>query len=351
MKAAMLGDAWELWRKYESDRFLPLEEERKSRRADEGQLPPASLFAVDLGGWMAELEDRVDQAPLETVLDEVGVELPLAEAMLVARSFTADAEAAVEASSRSLGRVSNWLALLSSEYRYEGMSDTDVSNRLALAAEFLQGSEAEYVKQAVGDERFAAFDVVPSQIRPAVRDGRVGPWDAEEVEILSPSYIDLGALAIPYVFGMRIRPEWDRGVVCGVNLAIGGTEIKLEALHMDGGGLWDGLLGGIRGSLFSRGVVAESYLASLGVELRARVPHARRASSMSTRFLGCEGPGWLLRGTVEHPQDAYFHHNQVRRVFVDTVVNPSASAGRDRERMHLRWPPSHGWDERLTPVY
>ncbi|MFE2213702.1 DUF3710 domain-containing protein [Streptomyces canus] len=83
------------------------------------------------------------------------------------------------------------------------------------------------------------------------------------------------------------------------------------------------------GALARGGTVTESR-STLGPELRARIPVTRdgRRELLPTRLLGCDGPGWLLRGLFRGPDaltevvDPRVHH-----LLTQTVVDlPPAAA-------------------------
>jgi hypothetical protein len=127
-----------------------------------------------------------------------------------------------------------------------------------------------------------------------------GPYDITE----APSGVDrldLGSLQIPAVTDVEIRVQANpEGVVQQVVLVNGDNALQLGVFAAPRSeGIWDEVRDEIRKSLFSEGVAAEETDGEFGVELQARVRTADGLTDL--RFLGIDGPRWMVRGVFQGP--------------------------------------------------
>ncbi|MFF1605494.1 DUF3710 domain-containing protein [Streptomyces mirabilis] len=116
------------------------------------------------------------------------------DAVLLTRGLLGDFDAGAEADAKGLGTLYNLAALLHAAMLRSQISEPDLEELLARA-------EAEYAGTLASGEL----------ARAQVRDGHVGPWDVTEVEnrAVEGGQIDLGALRVPVVPGVEIRPRGD----------------------------------------------------------------------------------------------------------------------------------------------
>jgi hypothetical protein len=127
-----------------------------------------------------------------------------------------------------------------------------------------------------------------------------GPYDISE----APSGVerlDLGSLQIPAVPDVEIRVQANPdGAVQQVVLVNGDNALQLGVFAAPRTeGIWDEVRDEIRKSLFSEGVAAQETPGEYGVELRARVRTADGLTDL--RFLGIDGPRWMVRGVFQGP--------------------------------------------------
>ncbi|MFJ3513571.1 MULTISPECIES: DUF3710 domain-containing protein [unclassified Streptomyces] len=106
------------------------------------------------------------------------------------------------------------------------------------------------------------------------------------------------------------RSRWAEGAAQG--RAEGGTQssavrhggtasLQLQAFRTSGEPEWGTICDRLEADLRARGAEVERWSGRVGVELRAVVPvagDARGRNRMTLRFVGCDGPGWLLRGVI-----------------------------------------------------
>ncbi|MDG4823783.1 DUF3710 domain-containing protein [Asanoa sp. WMMD1127] len=127
-----------------------------------------------------------------------------------------------------------------------------------------------------------------------------GPYDISE----APSGVerlDLGSLQIPAVPDVEIRVQANPdGAVQQVVLVNGDNALQVGVFAAPRSeGIWDEVRDEIRKSLFSEGVAAEESQGEYGPELRARVRTADGLTDL--RFLGIDGPRWMVRGVFQGP--------------------------------------------------
>ncbi|RAG85004.1 hypothetical protein DN069_13650 [Streptacidiphilus pinicola] len=91
-------------------------------------------------------------------------------------------------------------------------------------------------------------------------------------------------------------------------------------------------------SIEEQGGTATQEFHELGIGLRAHVPVVRHGTRRFevVRFVGCDGPGWLLRGVltgaaVNNLQAAL----ELERIFLDTVVVRGTVDLRPRDQLLL----------------
>lgn len=139
--------------------------------------------------------------------------------------------------------------------------------------------------------------------RPVHLEG--GPYDAADVP--EEERIDLGGLAIPAIPGMELRMEMDRRTksVTGANLMLDGSALQMQAFAAPKSrGLWKEVRASLRDSVVQQGGTAEVRQGPFGPELTTRLPLSRpdgRTGYRPARFIGVDGPRWLLRAILTGP--------------------------------------------------
>jgi hypothetical protein len=264
-------------------------------------------------------------------------------AVLLTRGLLGDFDAGAEADAKGLGTLHNLTALLDAARLRDRLSEAEL-NALLERAE----AEAE-VTLSSGE-----------LTRPQVRDGRVGPWDVSETEggTATADRIDFGALWVPVIPGMRIRPEGiDRRVeeeyAYGVTLNVGGSFMQLQVFSAPEGELWDRVRRELMAKIESRGGEVREIMGQLGTEIRGTMPGGGSGREpVAVRFVGCDGPGWMLRGVLTGTgADSGILQEQTRRIFLGTVVDTRNATSLSNGLITLRWPPLDGWDETRTPLF
>ncbi|MFC8433886.1 DUF3710 domain-containing protein [Streptomyces sp. NPDC057253] len=233
------------------------------------------------------------------------------EAGLMIRTLLGDATAAPETSLRDLITLDRLLELLISVIVEESLSEEEVDAVLEAAEESCLA---------------------------------VGPWD--EGDDRRPRFgelVDLGGLLVPTEPGVKIQPmTWD-GSVVGVTLIRGRTAIQLQAFRALGDTSWATVREDLARTLRGRGGSAEERVGPAGAELRAvvRIQGPPGKDRQTTRALGHDGPGWILRGFVTgvgaEPDST---EEWPYTTFQGTVVRMSPDPSGNDKLIRLRWPES-----------
>lgn len=181
-----------------------------------------------------------------------------------------------------------------------------------------------------------ASDSLPAE-DPATAPEGIGPFDFTEAP--EGTRLDLGALQVPAVEGVDLRVQADaEGVISQVVLVHGDSALQLGVFAAPRNeGIWDEVRGEIRKSLFDDGVTAEEQQGDYGTELRARVRTPEGLTDL--RFVGVDGPRWMVRGVYQGPAavDAGVAQPLVA-CMRGLVVNRGVDAKPVREPLMLRLP-------------
>lgn len=145
----------------------------------------------------------------------------------------------------------------------------------------------------------------------------VGPYDSTEAPADDRPRLDLGSLRLPVPEGAQLQVEMDRaGPVRAVHLVIPQGQLTVTAFAAPrSGGLWAEIARELAGQLRSEGSQIGLHTGEWGREITAVTPQA------TLRFLGVDGPRWMLRGVAAgaDPQ-ADVLAEALREVIRDTVV-------------------------------
>lgn len=178
---------------------------------------------------------------------------------------------------------------------------------------------------------------------PAVDHLEGGPYDAADAP--DEERIDLGGLQVPAVPGLELRMEIDKRTqaVTAVNLILDGSSMQVQAFAAPKStGLWKNVRASLRDSVVNQGGTAETRPGPFGAELNTRLPLSRadgRTGYRPARFIGVDGPRWLVRAIVSGP--ALGEPEQARRfetLLSRIVVVRGAGAMAPQELIPLHLP-------------
>ncbi len=147
-----------------------------------------------------------------------------------------------------------------------------------------------------------------STVSPQANKAR-GPWDSRDLpaEVSEAERIDLGSLQVPAVDGMQVRLEAvpGTGQVVAVSLILAGSQMSLRVFAAPRStGIWDEVRQDMTSVMTSAGSKVEVADGPFGRELVAVVPFTDPSGSQSrhdARFVGVDGPRWLLRADFLGP--------------------------------------------------
>lgn len=129
-----------------------------------------------------------------------------------------------------------------------------------------------------------------------------GPFDVTERAIDSDQYLDLGSILIKARPDIEIQLPTENDVVTAVLVTSEGSAIELRPFAGSrSGGTWDGVRAEIKDEVERRGGQWNEVDGPFGPELLAQFPAKAPDGSdavQPARFIGVEGPRWVLRATV-----------------------------------------------------
>ena len=143
----------------------------------------------------------------------------------------------------------------------------------------------------------------------------LGPYDEADAPDDGIERVDLGALRVPAVPGMELRLEVSpQQQVIGATLVLGDSTLSVAAFAAPrAGGVWDDVRGEIARTASGQGGSLKEADGPFGRELAGTVTAMAQAAGqggnpasvrLPARFLGVDGPRWVLRGTVIGPAGA-----------------------------------------------
>lgn len=173
----------------------------------------------------------------------------------------------------------------------------------------------------------------------SIGDG-TGPYDIDELassaEDLANSHLDLGSVLIPVVEGGHVtvqmsadhQPE-------AVHLVSQHGRINVLAFAAPkSGGLWREVVRELAESLRAEGAKVSITDEHWGREVVAEVPGGQH------RFIGVDGPRWMVRCTATGPAESAGQLAQLARaVLAETVVRRGKGAAPPRELLPVVLPP------------
>ena len=140
--------------------------------------------------------------------------------------------------------------------------------------------------------------VSSSPVPPGLRGG---PWDAGEA-YPERDRADFGSLLVPVTPMQQIELATDGQRFIWVTVKSGTSELRVHAFAAPrSGGLWADVRQEIAEELSSAGTASQDREGPFGTEVFAYVPVEPGNASAGTRpvrFIGIDGPRWLLRGLI-----------------------------------------------------
>ncbi|MBB1153413.1 MULTISPECIES: DUF3710 domain-containing protein [Amycolatopsis] len=144
-----------------------------------------------------------------------------------------------------------------------------------------------------------------------------GPFDAAEAEEDGIPRIDLGSVRVPVPDGSQVQVEMDpeEGGVRAVHVVTEVGQITVSAYAAPkSGGLWREVSNELADQLRADGAKVNVGRGEWGMELSAIV------GDVALRFVGVDGPRWMLRGVIAGPQSTASQAPEVLRAIVRRTV-------------------------------
>jgi hypothetical protein len=126
-----------------------------------------------------------------------------------------------------------------------------------------------------------------------------GPFDEVDLPDDGIARLNLGSVLIPVPDGAQLQVEMEQpGVVKAVHVVTASGQMTVNAYAAPkSGGLWEKVCGELADQLKADGANVRSASGEWGQELMASL------GELSLRFIGVDGPRWMLRAVVAGPQD------------------------------------------------
>jgi uncharacterized membrane protein YgcG len=163
-----------------------------------------------------------------------------------------------------------------------------------------EADDSRTARRAAGGRTHDEFTAGDEDESPAPTGGPYDVADApDDVERL-----DLGSLRIPAIAGVEVRVQASpEGQVQQVVLVFGANALQLGVFAAPRSeGIWDEVRDDIRKQLSDDGAAIDEVDGEYGAELRSRVPTPEGMTDI--RFVGIDGPRWMVRGVYQGPAAA-----------------------------------------------
>lgn len=165
------------------------------------------------------------------------------------------------------------------------MSEEQLSEEVGTDAEVADEAEAIDTTKSAPEDRETA-----------------GPFDISEVPVIRP-YVDLGGIKIAPREGLQMRLEVDERAqrVVAVSLEYNASLLQVQAFSAPKSrGMWNEIRADLTTQLEQQGGKVQEEDGPLGPELVTvtEAPAEQGGGTRIARFIGVDGPRWILRGVV-----------------------------------------------------
>jgi hypothetical protein len=169
-----------------------------------------------------------------------------------------------------------------------------------------------------------------------------GPWDSGE-RYPQRQRIDLGSLLIPVNPEHEVQLNVAGEQIVAASVTVGDSGLQVQAFAAPkSGGLWEDVRGEIAEEIASLGGESQEAEGPFGTELRGRVPTepgSEHANLQAARYLGVDGPRWLLRGTISGQAASHVElARPLEEVFADIVVARGDHPAPPRDLLEIQLP-------------
>lgn len=148
-------------------------------------------------------------------------------------------------------------------------------------------------------------------------DGASGPYDEGDAPDDGVPRMDLGSVRVPVPDGSQVQVEMDQqgGNVRAVHIVVPQGQVTVSAYAAPrSGGQWRSVSEELAEQLRGDGAKVSLGRGEWGMELSAVV------GEMALRFIGVDGPRWMLRGVIAGPQTQAAEAPDVLRNIVRATI-------------------------------
>jgi len=178
-----------------------------------------------------------------------------------------------------------------------------------------------------------------------VKRSQLGPFDLSEVSV-PENLIDFGALKLPNVnrnLSVKVELEEDSRRLVALTLQTEASMLQISLFSAPKNNtVWLEVLELLTSSLESQNAKVESIVGSFGSELLVTmdVPISDVGTvSERIRFIGVDGPRWLLRGSITGEAVTNLTEQaEIERIFRSVIVDRGSEALPPRELVPLTMP-------------
>jgi hypothetical protein len=170
-----------------------------------------------------------------------------------------------------------------------------------------------------------------------------GPWDSAE-QYPQRDRVDLGSLLIPVSPEQEVQLNVAGEQIIAASVTLGASTLQVQAFAAPKtGDLWEDVRAELAQEIRNLGGQAQEAAGPFGTELRARVPTepgSGQTDLQPARYIGVDGPRWLLRGTISgqaasHPELA----RPLEELFAGIVVVRGDHPAPPRDLLEIQLPP------------
>ena len=169
-----------------------------------------------------------------------------------------------------------------------------------------------------------------------------GPFDSDEVAI-PENYLDFGCLLLPrppadVIVKLEVEEGTSRGIAVTIQFEASSLQLSLFSAPKSSG-IWSEVMSQMELSLANQGAEVAREAHAFGQSLRV-TQLGEDQSKQDLRFIGVDGPRWLLRGVLSGPAVTDSAEGAfLESILKATIVRRGGEAMPPRELIALTLPP------------
>ncbi|MFE7382069.1 DUF3710 domain-containing protein [Streptomyces zhihengii] len=316
-------DARQILSQFERDGFLAVENVRRAEFGVWDRVTPGWILLAVLSIALRLRRENSDHSA-ELIPADVAPDISPEDVHRIADALRGDVTEVKEIVRRNLLSLDSVIRIIMFVTRSEMMSDKEIDQIFRHAKQFCQ----------------EALEILE---RGSLSGAFAGPVDISDMDPSTVCLTDLGGLHLRVLPEAELQPMRADGEIVAVTVVQAGTAVQLQAFRASCESSWASIREQMVSRLRTQGATVREWVGLAGIEIRAVISADvdGRPTTQNIRVLGCDGPGWMLRGIVsgagaaEESDEAWAYE-----VFAGTVVDPSFHASEGGDSLVLKWPPS-----------